>query len=483
MCPIRETDHALVPNPSGPCPRGVLGQGRPYAGGEQVLALAARSASNATVMVQRRAHPGYLFVHSLLSDTVRRWGVPVSHLDVSHADGMWCMPGELATREQHPYKHGYGKLMHSGYHFVDLLAWLAAINDAEAPAKARPPAVEAVCWPFRAADMLHQLRPADLRALLGASREETEASLEAVADASRLGELNVHALVRFCAAADGRGGGGGEGAGGGAGGGGGGDGGGCGGATVCTASLNLLQNSFSRRGWFHARPDGYKGNGRVRHERLVAQVGPLLSVHVHSYQSAEAGAVDDPPPPAGSPDTRARLRRCGLDPDAAALPGGARGDAGAGLRAGDEDHFEVTVYRNVAVIGGPAVETIPVGALLRAGGGHAAGYLGQNEMARHRILDDWLARRRPPAASPHGPQGAGAGAGIAAVQGVGLAEQRGTMALLSRLCEAMPPRPPTPAAAADAAASAGAEASSRTKGESSPDASVAGDAEGGRLPA
>ena len=41
---------------------------------------------------------------------------------------------------------------------------------------------------------------------------------------------------------------------------------------VTTATLNLMQNSFSRRGWFAPRRDLYKGNGRVRHERLVLQV-------------------------------------------------------------------------------------------------------------------------------------------------------------------------------------------------------------------
>ena len=38
-------------------------------------------------------------------------GVPISYLDIYHADGLWCMPGELSTRVYHPYRHGYGKLM------------------------------------------------------------------------------------------------------------------------------------------------------------------------------------------------------------------------------------------------------------------------------------------------------------------------------------------------------------------------------------
>jgi hypothetical protein len=37
------------------------------------------------------------------------------------------MPSEYTSREGHPYRYGYGKLVHSGYHFVDLFAWLVFI--------------------------------------------------------------------------------------------------------------------------------------------------------------------------------------------------------------------------------------------------------------------------------------------------------------------------------------------------------------------
>ena len=30
--------------------------------------------------------------------------------------------------ENHPYKYGYGKLFHSGYHFIDLLAEFVKLN-------------------------------------------------------------------------------------------------------------------------------------------------------------------------------------------------------------------------------------------------------------------------------------------------------------------------------------------------------------------
>ena len=105
------------------------------------------------------------------------------------------------------------------------------------------------------------------------------------------------------------------------------------------------------------------------------------------------------------------------------------------------------MYRNSAVVGGPAVERIPVGAMIRAAAaGGGAGYLGHNEVGRHRILDDWVRGRGPAAAEACGGEGAGGGGRVA---GVRLAEQERTMALLSRLCEALDaPQAPAPAALA-----------------------------------
>ena len=38
------------------------------------------------------------------------------------------MPHDL-DKENHPYKYGYGKLYHSGYHFIDILAELLKLNN------------------------------------------------------------------------------------------------------------------------------------------------------------------------------------------------------------------------------------------------------------------------------------------------------------------------------------------------------------------
>ena len=80
------------------------------------------------IQCQRRFHEGYIYVKRVLEQIIREYNIPVTYIDVYHNDGMWNMPSEFIDRENHPYKYGYGKLFHSGYHFIDLLAWLMEVN-------------------------------------------------------------------------------------------------------------------------------------------------------------------------------------------------------------------------------------------------------------------------------------------------------------------------------------------------------------------
>ena len=164
---------------------------------DEVLALAEASPASVAVTVQRRAHPGYKFVHEYVSEFVAQHGVPISYIDIYHADGMWCMPGELSTRTYHPYRHGYGKLCHSGYHFLDLLMWFNSINEACCAHKAAH-TFEVYCRRFGAEDQLHQHTDADLARLTKASDAQLRDSREqTAADLSALGELNFHSLLQF----------------------------------------------------------------------------------------------------------------------------------------------------------------------------------------------------------------------------------------------------------------------------------------------
>ncbi len=84
---------------------------------------------NCIVQCQRRWHEGYMFIRRLLKDTISKYQIPITSMEIYHCDGMWNMPDEFLFRENHPYKYGYGKLFHSGYHFFDLMSWMISLNN------------------------------------------------------------------------------------------------------------------------------------------------------------------------------------------------------------------------------------------------------------------------------------------------------------------------------------------------------------------
>lgn len=215
--------------------------------GEDLVALAERARAagiDFVVQAQRRDHAGYRFVRATVESCMARFGVPVTSLHIQHADGMWVLPSEW-ERDHHPYKFGFGKLLHSGYHFIDLLAFLLGptlrdfrVASVEVAAKATFPSDSLAVWEG------HPLLPADKRHAPAIDR-------------SAYGEHDAFALLDFKNDAH----------------------------TVCVAELALLQNSLSDRDPAMAVKNPYKGIGRVRHERVDLKLANLLNIQVHSYQS------------------------------------------------------------------------------------------------------------------------------------------------------------------------------------------------------
>jgi hypothetical protein len=288
-----------------------------------------QSQTNLTVQCQRRSHQGYRFVKRYLADFVEQFQIPISYIDIYHADGMWVMPHELFSRENHPYKHGYGKLMHSGYHFVDLFVWLAEVNNLLAHKK--PERADLFVKRFRAYDLLNQVNGADYQKLFGTDRFEAAFTPDNLQEAKKFGELDIFALCQLKR----------------------------GDAVVTTSSINLQQNSFCRRAWVDTPEDVYKGNGRVRHERLNVQVANLLNIQVHSYQSYE-------------------VKRKDVETEG----------------AGHEDHFDIYIFRNSGVVGGKPLEKLQIGEGAKKDHLDDPSYLGHNENARERNLVDFLQGRR-----------------------------------------------------------------------------------------
>ncbi|MBI3632063.1 MAG: Gfo/Idh/MocA family oxidoreductase [Candidatus Vogelbacteria bacterium] len=280
--------------------------------------------AKAYVVCQRRNHEGYVYIKDYLRKFISDFQIPVSFVDIYHADGAWSLPHEF-MKENHPYKYGYGKLMHSGYHFVDLFSWLVDVNNQLD--RIRPDFAKLHTARFTPNDLFNQIDERTLNKIYNNPKISEFYKTYNSQNYNYFGELDAYTFVQLMR----------------------------GNNVITSGSINLQQNSFSRRGWFDLPEDTYKGNGRVRHERVNIQVSHFLNIQVHSYQSCEVGKEVAP----------------------------------AGV-VGSEDHFDINIFRNKKVIGGDAFAKISVGGKMKKDSLEDRYYLGHNEKAREVTLLNFI---------------------------------------------------------------------------------------------
>ena len=249
------------------------------------------------IMCQRRFHKGYNYIKEIVKDVIVKYNIPLTYINIYHCDGKWMMPHDYDI-ENHPYKYGYGKLFHSGYHFIDLLAEFIKLNKHLTNDK-KITNVDIKSCKFDLLDDLTCISRNDLLKIFESQKVPNFYNNKIDKEKYKnYGEKDFYSLMQF-KNQEGR--------------------------TITTANINMLQNGFSRRAWIETKENTYKGNGRIRHESLVIQVGPLLSIQVHSYQSKE---IKD------------------------------KEDFKSEIKCGGLEHFEIYIFRNSELIGGKPFERI-----------------------------------------------------------------------------------------------------------------------------
>ena len=124
---------------------------------------------------------------------------------------------------------------------------------------------------------------------------------------------------------------------------------------ITHCNLNLLQSGFSKRAWTILPKDTYKSNGRVRHEQINIQIGPIMNIQIHSYQSGEISEKIDIP----------------------------------SYDVGSIDHFDIYIFRNNNLIGGKPFEKISIKDLIVKND-----FLGNNEKARETCFLEFLSDKK-----------------------------------------------------------------------------------------
>ncbi len=98
---------------------------------EEMVHAAEKAKVNVVVSCERRCHLGYLWLMGYLLQLIQEENSSITSINIHFANGNWVTPLEYLHQEQHPFKYGYGLLLHSGYHYIDLLSSLIALNQSE----------------------------------------------------------------------------------------------------------------------------------------------------------------------------------------------------------------------------------------------------------------------------------------------------------------------------------------------------------------
>ncbi|ORY06124.1 hypothetical protein BCR34DRAFT_666675 [Clohesyomyces aquaticus] len=239
----------------------------------------------------RRYHPGFYCTSDMISEIQRKTGCPVTNLVSTHCDGLWRLPGEIVDQHYHPFKYGYGKLAHSGYHFLDTTY---LFMKAGWTGSKRPDEIEVVSSFLMPNGFMRSVTNADHQNIFGEKAYDaaTGYSAEELRELmDGMGEYDAMLQVSFKQQ----------------------------GEVISTAHINLLHTGFSRRSWLEngSNPDLYKGVGRVKHEAHEVRSGPFQTIVIDSRQAN---------------DKHDRSK-----PSTAEL--------------GSDNHFEVQTWRNCDVLG------------------------------------------------------------------------------------------------------------------------------------
>lgn len=260
-----------------------------------LLNMSKKSKSKVYVMCQRQYHKGYEYVKEVLSNIVKKYNIPITYIEIYHCDGAFEMPHDM-LKENHPYKYGYGKLLHSGYHFIDLLSDFIKINNDNLKGSKRIVKASSVSNAFYPNDELEVFNREDYINIFK-NQIIPELYNKRIEKFNNFGEKNYYSMFEFKNKNN---------------------------SVITNANLNLLHYGFSRRGWIQTK-DFYKSNGRIRHEHINIQVGPLLNIQIHSYQSKEIR------------DSKSLIDE---------------------IDSGGLEHFDIDIYRNTDIIGGKPFERI-----------------------------------------------------------------------------------------------------------------------------
>ncbi len=207
-------------------------------------------AANVVVLSQRRYHPAYNKVADDVIENYSRTKIIPHYLYLMHSDGQLRILNEIDDITYHGFNHGYGKISHSGYHFIDTLYLYLKyfINNGQINN------FSLIAHHLSPADYSKQLNHKNIEGIFGFN--DTIRPYIAKSD----GEIDAYVTIQFKKDSQ----------------------------LVSTVRLDMLHSGFSDRINFSSNRDNlYKGNGRIRHEKQIIMQGPVYAAYIDSLQSKQ----------------------------------------------------------------------------------------------------------------------------------------------------------------------------------------------------
>ncbi|KAH7309182.1 hypothetical protein B0I35DRAFT_398580 [Stachybotrys elegans] len=205
----------------------------------------------------RRYHPGMYCTFDMIKEITEKSGSPVTNIISTHCDGMWRLPTEIVDQKYHSFNSGYGKVSHSGYHFLDMTYRFVKSGWTQMK---KPDRIEVVSSFITPAGFLKSFNYDDyIKAFgdetYGNSCKYTDRYIQTLSP--QFGEIDAALQISFIQDNE----------------------------PICLAQVNLQHNGFTRRSWVTPGPDLYKGIGRVKHEFHEIKSGPMQTIVIDSRQA------------------------------------------------------------------------------------------------------------------------------------------------------------------------------------------------------
>ena len=249
------------------------------------------------VNTQRRFFNQFEIVQKKINEISNKYGIPITSFQSTHSDGQWRLPNEILDIDYHGYL-GYGKISHSGYHFIDFASKLIIDSYKSAGKKFDALSVYSRCLkPSGYIQLLNQNNLSTIFKNYASVKRFSDEELTNIYKSKNEAEIDAFSIISFENKGD----------------------------LLTTLTLNLVHNGFSRRATLIPNyNDLYKGNGRVRHEYHNIEQGPLQNIQIHSYQSKKDFNKN------GDED----------------------------FVVGGNNHYDIYIFRNADLIGGEPLEII-----------------------------------------------------------------------------------------------------------------------------